>query len=1111
MARYNSKAKWRDEYKREERRRQKQEQARVRELVEQLRKMQPCDNWENPYIDDKRAQGIYANDPQEGLMLSLSNLGRVDIEYIAYVTHETLQNVITVLRGSIYQDPDIWDECFYKGWQTADEYLSGNLFYKLVRAYSANDKYLGYFAANINALVELMPKPLEPEDIYITLGSPWVPDLVIEDFIDYLFCPWFESVQIGHFAHTGAWKIYGKSALNKTVEGEQTYGTKRIPALTLLERTLNMRPIRVYDEVIDPTSKSGTKRVLNQSETMLALEKQELLIKEFQRWVWEDEEQKKYLQELYTSKYGCIKKRNFDGSFLTFLGMSEDVELYQYQKNAVARIIFSQNTLLAHDVGSGKTYIMIAAAMEMKRMGLSSKNLFVVPNNIVGQWKNVFLELYPDAKVRVVDPKSFVPTKREQVLEDIRDNEYDGIIMAYSCFERIPLSIEEQYYALRDELQRNLQAVIWDSENRAAYHQYKEAISKNEKKINAQIDKVMQKQHPQGVTFDSLGVTRLFVDEAHNFKNVPIDTQVGNVLGINTTGSKRCKDMMDKVKTVQRANDGGGVVFATGTPITNSITDAYIMQCYLQEDALCSMDLKSFDSWIGMFAQKTTGFEIDVDTTTYRLATRFSNFYNLEELSSMLSLVADFHQLDNSADIPDFDGYSDVLIPKSDELSQYLINISMRADEVREHRVHRTEDNMLKITTDGRKAALDMRLVDSDVPRLERSKVVECAKNVIRIYREGNKTRRTQLVFCDTSTPKQSFNLYDELKSLLVEAQIPSDEIAFIHDATTEKKREEIYSAMREGQIRVLIGSTFKLGLGVNVQDKLVALHHLDVPWRPADMTQREGRILRQGNTNKEVQIYRYITEGSFDAYSWQLLETKQRFISDLLSGSLSARSGQEVENCVLDYAEVKALAIGNPLIKKRVEVANEISKLQALAKKEKENKARMRVDLDSLPPRREHLEKRLKCCNDDLEFYAKNKVTLPKAKRQEIRKILDSKLSEHEFSNKDVQIFVYQGFNVVIPSNMSRSRAFVWLERRERYAVELGESEKGNLIRLDNFLNSLGGYVKQIEASIEELDGRKASLLRELSEDKGYSKMIDELKVELRELDKKLGVGVLG
>lgn len=1110
MVRRKSIDKYLDELRREEEERERQEHARVKSLMKQVKKMIPPKDWRNPYIDDERAKGIYAQSPQDGLLLSLSNLGRVDIEYIAYVTNDNLKNVITSLRGSIYQDPLSWGECFYKGWQTADEYLSGNLFNKLVSAYSANDKYMGYFISNINALMTLTPDPMEPEDIYVTLGSPWVPEQIINDFIVYLFADYWDLVSIGHFAYSGAWKIYNKSYLNGTVEAEQTYGTKRIPALTLLERTLNMRPIRVYDEVRDPNSKSGTKRVINRSETMLALEKQELLIKEFQSWIWEDEDRKKYLSELYTSKYGCIKKRTYDGSFLAFPNMSKDINLYQYQKNAVARIIFNKNTLLAHDVGSGKTYIMIAAAMELKRMGLSSKNLFVVPNNIVGQWKNVFLELYPDANVRVIEPKGFVPSKRQQALEDIRDNEYDGIIMAYSCFERIPLSIEEQYKALRAELVKVHDAALNDIDKKYAVT-LRDAPSKLEGKIRTQISKVMDKTPPQGVTFETLGVTRLFVDEAHNFKNVPFQTQVGNVLGINPNGSRRCQDVMDKVKSVQRANNGGGVVFATGTPITNSITDAYIMQRYLQEEDLISLELNNFDSWIGMFAQKTTGFEIDVDTTTYRLATRFSNFHNLEELSSTLFSVADFHQLDNSADIPDFNGYSDVLIPKSEELSQYLTLISMRADQVREHEVNRAEDNMLKITTDGRKAALDMRLVDSRVPRLEKSKVVECAKNVIRIYNYGSKTKRTQLVFCDTSIPKQSFNLYDELKTLLVEAKIPDGEIAYIHDATNEKKREEIYLAMREGRIRVLIGSTFKLGLGVNVQDKLIALHHLDVPWRPADMTQREGRILRQGNTNKEVQIYRYITEGSFDAYSWQLLETKQKFISDLLSGSLSMRSGQEIENCVLDYAEVKALAIGNPLIKKRVEKANEISRLKALAKKEKEEKVRMRVDLEGLPYRRERLEKRLSACNDDLEFYKANKVVLPKEKRQEIRKMLDSKLRENEYSNVEVKIFVYQGFNVIVPSSMSLNRPYVWLERRERYSVDLGESEKGNLIRLDNHLDSLEQYVKKIQSSIEELDVRKASLERELSQDKGYTSMVEQLKEELKDIDKQLGVGVMG
>ena len=706
-----------------------------------------------------------------------------------------------------------------------------------------------------------------------------------------------------------------------------------MPALYILERTLNMKTVAVTDEVICHTNASGVKRVINKSETVLALEKQQKMIKAFQRWVWKDQKRKERLEIIFENNFSCVRRRIFDGSFLDFPTMSPSVNLYPHQKNAVARILFSPNTLLAHDVGSGKTYIMIAAGMELKRMGLSRKNLYVVPNNIVGQWEKLFSVMYPDSKLLCVEPKNFTPTKRESVLEQIRDEDFDGIIMAYSCFEQIPLSKDFYTEQLQETLDKISELASNTNKATSKLERKKEAVRKALSSLELAMDNMYDT-----VYFDELGITRLFVDEAHNYKNVPIETKVDKVLGISSKGSKKCRDMMDKVRLVQKQNNGGGVVMATGTPITNSITDAFVMQKYLQSGELGMLDLQSFDSWVGMFAERVTEFEIDVDTSSYRLATRFAKFHNLPELTALLSSIADFHQVDSSIGIPNFDGYKDALISKTSEFAAYLDDISARAELVRKGIVSRSDDNMLKITTDGRKAALDMRLVEPNTSFTYQSKVARCAENVFDIYCETQSDKSTQLIFCDSSTPKSGFNVYDEVKRLLIGMGVPSEEIAFIHDAGTESKREKLFSRLRSGNVRILIGSTFKLGLGVNIQNKLIALHHLDVPWRPADMTQREGRILRQGNENKKVYIYRYITEGSFDAYSWQLLETKQRFISGLLSGSLTERSGSDIESTVLDYAQVKALAVGNPLIKERVETANELTRYLALQRKAIDN-----------------------------------------------------------------------------------------------------------------------------------------------------------------------------
>ena len=840
------------EKREEEQKRKKEEKIRKqKEHIEEVTCMDLPLDWSNPFYADERATGIYIENISDALVKSLTTLGKVDIEFIASVTGNNYKTVINALKGSIYQNPLTWNECFYQGWETADEYLSGNLMQKWKTAKKANRKYNGYFKDNVKAIESVLPPTVATEDIYITLGSPWVPSDIIDDFIEHLFggytTYWGDSkrtreyLSVKHDELTGTWEIPQKTRYQHGVTDTEAYGTSRLEALYILEKTLNMKTVAVKDEVKCPTNASGVKRVINKEETLLALEKQQKMIKEFQDWVWKDEERKERLERIFENKYSCVRRRIFDGSFLTFPDLSPNITLFPYQKNAVARILFTPNTLLAHDVGSGKTYIMIASGMELRRMELSKKNLYVVPNNIVGQWQKIFLEMYPDAKILTVDPKSFVPSKRETVLEKIRDEEFDGIIMAYSCFEQIPLS-QEFYIDELQDMKEKVNDLLNDSKKvTKSLSNKKEKLEKQLAELATTLDNI-----DCGVFFDELGISRLYVDEAHNYKNVPIETKVDNVLGITRRGSKKCKDMLDKVRVVQKS--GGGVVMATGTPITNSITDAFIMQRYLQNGELGLLDLQNFDSWIGMFAEKSTEFEIDVDTSNYRLATRFSKFHNLPELTTLFSQIADFHHIDKINGIPEFEGYSDALIGKTQSFEKYLKNISSRADIVRKGVVSKRMDNMLKITTDGRKAALDIRLVDPNEQFTQQSKVFRCAENVFDIYL---KTDGTQLVFCDTSTPKSSFNMYDELKRLLIEKGILSSQIAFVHDATTEAKRNTLFKMMRGGEIRVLIGSTFKLGIGVNVQDKLIAIHHLDVPWRPADV----GRILRTFKIKKNVEV----------------------------------------------------------------------------------------------------------------------------------------------------------------------------------------------------------------------------------------------------------------
>ncbi|MBQ8197081.1 MAG: DEAD/DEAH box helicase family protein [Clostridia bacterium] len=1062
-------------------------------------------DYENVFGNDIRAQDVKVESISDGLIASLNVLGRVDIEFISEVSRRTNREVIEALKGSIYQNPDKWNECFYKGWETADEYLSGNLLKKWKKAKEANFRYNGYFKKNLEAIESVLPKSVVSKDIFITLGSPWVPTYVIDEFIDHLFGKSYvsnrEEFKVRHDEQTGTWDIPEKTRYYNNAKVYSAYGTRRMPALYILEKTLNMRNVAVTDEVSCPKNKSGKKRVINQAETISAVEKQKKLIEAFKNWVWQDPRRKEKLCEIYEEKYSCYRTRRYDGNFLEFPTMNKDVVLRPHQKNAIARIIFSKNTLLAHDVGSGKTYVMIGAGMELKRMGLSTKNLYVVPNNLVGQWKKMFCDLYPKANVLVISPKDFTPIKRQETLAKIKVNDYDGIIMACSCFDLIPLSYEYYKNKFNENEKRLDELAKQPKKNTSGIKAERKRLEEEMKKLSKEI--INGKYN--GITFDELGITRLFVDEAHAYKNLHVNTKATNILGLTSVGSKKCQEMLDKVRLVQKEN--GGVIFATGTPITNSITDAFVMQYYLQYGELELLDLQSFDSWIGMFAEKQTEFEVDVDTSKFRLATRFSKFHNLPELTSILSNIADFHVVDSSDGLPESDGYKDALIGKTEEFRQYLERISARADAVRNRNVNRDEDNMLKITTDGRKGALDLRLVEPKATFTYDSKVARCADKVADIYYETANDKSTQLIFCDSSTPKIGFNVYDELKRLFLLAGIPASQISYVHDATTDKKRNELFKRVSQGDLRILIGSTQKLGLGVNVQKRLIAIHHLDMPWRPADMVQREGRIIREGNLNKKVQIYRYITEGSFDAYSWQLLESKQRFICALLSGSIKERSGSDVNDTVLNYAEVKALAIGNPLIKKRVETANELSRLFSLQKKYVESRWALEKELSELPLKINEARIRMEKCKDDADFVATLKVEVDKEERQKLRKFIFDAVIQNVDQAYDRKLVEYNGFNIILPRNMPKEKPYIYLQRTGRYIVEIGDVEKGVLIRIDNCIEGLKDRFVRLDNAYNQLLTNRKNIEDELRKDENYDERILEVQQQLQHIDKKLGV----
>ena len=1120
------------------------EKKRLEHVNEVTRMDLPLD-YVNSFDSDDRAS-IHCETVSDALMMSLDMLGLVDIEFIASVTGADLKTVIEDLKGSIYQNPLHWNEVFYKGWETADEYLSGNLMHKYRVAKEANEKYNGYFQNNVTALEGVLEPDIATEDIYVTLGSPWIPTDIIDDFIafmafggdlnckeakEYYAISQQKDYAVRHDEYTGYWEIPNKTRFRAShfhgmfeAVNSKIYGTERMDMLYVLENTLNMKTLSVSDSK-DPSDPDCKVRIINKDETVKLLEKQKYMIEVFQKWVWDNEDRKTRLQAAYCRKYGNVKKRVFDGSFLELPGLSDKVKLYDYQKNAVARILFSPNTLLAHDVGSGKTYIMIAAGMELKRLGKSKKNLYVVPNNIIGQWESIFKTMYPEANILTVSIRNFGPDKRSETLNRIKNENFDAILMTYSCFDMLSLS-DKYYIRLYKERLEMLEKATKNFFSKGK-------IEDKRRHIRDTLAKLQQtyKKTPKIMPFDELGINTLFVDEAHNYKNIDLESRISRVRGTGSSGSTKGNGMMDKVHCIQRMNDGGRVIFATGTPVTNSLSDIYVMQKYLQEGELEFQEIQNFDAWAGMYAEKTTDFEIDVDTNSYHLVTRFSRFCNIPELTATLSSIADFHKVDKAAGIPELEGYCDSLSDGSDDFKNYLRDISNRADDIRKKRVTIKEDNMLKVTSDGRKAALDMRLIDTAFGLDLNAKVMRCAENVFDVYANTRETKGTQLVFCDISTPKEGFNLYDEVKKLLVAMGIPDNEIAFIHDADTDIQRQALFRAMRSGEIAVLVGSTAKMGHGMNVQKHLAAIHHLDVPWRPSDMVQREGRILRRGNENKKVRIFRYITKASFDAYSWQLLETKQRFISQIMAGEAVMRDGTDIDDTVLNYAEVKALAVGNPRIKRRVEVCNELDKYRILQKDYLEDRRKKERELRELPQRIEAQKARIRKCQLDIDAYQQEKIDYKSMKYEDqkaIREAVYNAVQRNQNNPNPVEVLTFQGFKVVVPAYMvprmpARRQAaegsgedvsvtrmpipYVQLVKNGTYYIEI-ESESGITKRLNNYLENLSEQKARYEDVLLSLENRLRITEEELNKEvKGYADEIDGLRQELNELNEELGV----
>ena len=1064
-------------------------------------------DFDSVFIEEPQKEELSINSASDGLVYSLNNLGKVDINYISKITGLSPETVVKDLKGYIYLEPRLWDKKrpAIVGYVTKEEYLSGNVYdkYNLANAYCYY--YPDLFKQNVIDLKEVLPQLVNQEQIYVTLGSPWLPPSIIEDFILSLLS---YHEQVSHDELTGSWHLNWKSCYN-WVLNNKTYGTRRINAMNIIEKTLNLIPIKVNDNV---GTNDEPKYVTNEKETNLALEKQALIVSRFQDWIWKNPARAKEVKDIFYRKFGSVRRRSYDGSFLKFPDLNKDISLYPYQKNAVARILFSKNTYLAHDVGSGKTYEMIAAGHELKRIGLSKKNVYVVPNNIIQQWESIYQTMYPKDKILVVTNKIFKPDKREQTLRRMRDEDFDAILIDYASFSLIKLS--PRFYIKKfKELKSNLCSLTYKQRTPTTNRKLANLNKKEEDYLTAlqyELDESYGK-----VFFEDLNIDRLFVDEAHNFKNVPFFTKNNMLLGLNQSGSKTCEEMMDKVHYIQSTHNGGGIIFASGTPITNSISDAYILQKYLQDAELSFANISSFDAWAQNFAELKTEFEVDPTATSFRMATRLARFHNIPELANLMGNVVDFYHLDNNANLPTFNGYKDVVIPKTTELEKYLKLLSKRADLIKNYKPmtfvrddEEIKDNMLLITTDGRKAALDLRIIDQDqYYRVYNSKVYRCAENIFHIYHKYRDNLATQIVFSDISTPKESFNIYTELKNILVSMGIPENEVAFVQSANTDRERNKLFKQFNNGEIRILIGSTFKLGTGVNVQTRLKAIHHLDVPWRPSDMVQREGRIIRPGNTNEEIFIYRYITEHSFDAYSWQLLEMKQNFISKLLNNDVHTRSIDDVDSTVLNYAEVKALAIGDPFIKERVETFNEMQRLLGVRYKYYEQREMLKDDIiikeNHLPDLYQELER----VKDDYQYT--QSLSSHEWSIEEKRLFGQEVLQQVFISNnedKETNELEFRGFKIITVPFID-DRKFIYLERKNKYRLDIADSEVGIATRLDNFVND---FIKRLTACENKINDTKLFIKQgkeELNKKEDYTSRINKLQKRLQELDKKLGV----
>ena len=1069
----------------------------------------------------RRAETVTSVDTaSEALAVSIGERAGIDLSYMAQLSGKTEAELTEELAGVIFKNP------ISEKWEPSDEYLSGNVREKLQIAKQFAEDHPEY-QVNVQYLEQVQPKDLDASEIEARLGATWISEDYITRFMAETFhTPRYyvgSKVKVQYAEVTGQWNVMGKnvdSYGNALVTS--TYGTQRANAYRLLEDALNLRDTKIYDTVQEA---DGEHRELNRKETMLAQQKQELIKEEFKEWIFKDLHRREDLCKIYNERFNSIRPREYDGSHIQFVGMNPEITLMPHQKNAVAHVLYGNNTLLAHCVGAGKTFQMIAAGMESKRLGLSQKNLYVVPNHLTEQWGSDFLRLYPGANILVATKKDFEPANRKRFCSRIATGDYDAVIIGHTQFEKIPLSRERQIAMLEDQI-ADITFSIEEAAHQAGQNYTIKQLEKTKKSLQARMKKLNDETRKDDVvTFEQLGVDRLFVDESHSFKNLFLYTKMRNVAGISQTDAQKSSDMFMKCRYMDELTGGRGITFATGTPVSNSMTELYTIMRYLQYDTLMRMGMGHFDSWAATFGETVTAIELSPEGTGYRAKTRFARFFNLPELISIFKEAADIQTSDMlNLPVPEAEFINGVLKP-SEEQQEMVSAFSERAEEVRAGLVNPTVDNMLKITNDGRKCALDQRLLNELLPDAEKSKVNTCVENAFQVWDEGKADRTTQLIFCDLSTPKGdgTFNVYDDVRNKLVARGIPKEEIAFIHEYNTEAKKAELFAKVRAGQVRILMGSTPKLGAGTNVQDRLIALHHLDCPWKPSDLEQQEGRILRQGNQNDKVKIFRYVTENTFDAYMWQILENKQKFISQIMTSKSPVRACEDVDDTALSYAEIKALATGNPYIKEKMDLDVQVSKLKLLKANHTSQIYRLESDIaKNFPVQISALKERIAGMQidsqvvksvdlQDNDTFAMTVGNVLYEDKKEAGEALIAACAGLKTVSTGGKVGEYHGFTLSASYNMFSNAFELTVKGKCSYKLEIGKDPVGNMQRIHNTLSSIDRKLTESEQKLETVQQQLATAQEEVKKPFPKEAELNEKMERLSELNALLNMDEKG